>query len=165
MTATERRRIKPGTLLCVATLAQLAALAHAAPKLEDLDNFPRASVEITATGATHRFDVWVADTPQRSAQGLMYVRDLAPGRGMLFVESAPREMSMWMKNTYIPLDMLFIDEHGRIVRIAAQTTPHSLASIASPTPVTMVLELRGGEAARRGIKVGDQARVLGREPK
>lgn len=147
-----------GALLCAATLA------HAAPALEDLDAFPRATVEITAGQATHRFDVWVADTPRRSAQGLMYVRDLDPGRGMLFVESVPREMSMWMKNTYIPLDMLFIAADGRILRIAARTTPHSLESIAAPAPVTMVLELRGGEAAKRGIGVGDRVRVIHAPP-
>ncbi|MEZ5533760.1 MAG: DUF192 domain-containing protein [Steroidobacteraceae bacterium] len=133
--------------------------AQDAPALEDLAAFPRASLEISARGGTQRFAVWVADTRARQAQGLMFVRDLAPDAGMLFVAQAPREMSMWMKNTYIPLDMLFIAADGRIVRIAARTKPHSLDSISSYEPVTMVLELRGGEADRRGIQVGDHVRV------
>jgi uncharacterized membrane protein (UPF0127 family) len=145
------------TLLAAATL--VAVLAHAAPALEELGNFPRATVEIASGDRVHRFDVWVADTPERQAQGLMFVRDLAPDAGMLFVHDAPREVSMWMKNTYIPLDMLFIDRNGRVVRIAHETTPHSLESITSGAPVTQVLELRGGEAARRGIAVGDRART------
>jgi uncharacterized membrane protein (UPF0127 family) len=136
-----------------------AALAQAVPPLEDLGRFPRASLEITGPGGTHRFDVWVADTPARRMQGLMFVRDLAPDGGMLFTEEAPRVMSMWMKNTFIPLDMLFIDRQGRIVRIAARTTPHSLDSISSGEPVTRVLELRGGEANARGIQAGDHVRV------
>lgn len=144
-------------LLAAAVLA--AVLAHAAPDLEDLGSFPRATVEISSGEHVHRFDVWIADTPERQAQGLMFVRDLAPDTGMLFVHDAPREVSMWMKNTYIPLDMLFIDRSGRIVRIARDTTPHSLESIHSGAPVTQVLEIAGGEAARRGIDVGDRVRT------
>jgi len=150
-------------LLAAAALLTAAALpavlAYADTGLEDLDAFPRASVAITSGARVHRFDVWVADTPKRQAQGLMFVRDLATDAGMLFVHAAPREVSMWMKNTYIPLDMLFIDGSGRIVRIAHETTPHSLESIRSGAPVTQVLEIRGGEAARRGIAVGDRVRT------
>ncbi|MGE3666566.1 MAG: DUF192 domain-containing protein, partial [Steroidobacteraceae bacterium] len=144
-----RCRARAFPLLLLAALA--CGPAQAAQPLEDLADFPRAALEISGPAGTHRFDVWVADTPPRRAQGLMFVRDLAPDGGMLFPEAAPRVMSMWMKNTFIPLDMLFIDAKGRIVRIAARTTPHSLDSIASNGPVTMVLELRGGEAEKRGI--------------
>ncbi len=136
-----------------------ASVALAAQPLEDLEKFPRADVEISGKGGTHHFDVWIADTAPRRAQGLMFVRDLAPDAGMLFTEEAPRVMSMWMKNTFIPLDILFIDARGRIVRIAARTTPQSLDSISSYEPVTQVLELRGGETQARGIEVGDHVRV------
>ena len=74
----------------------------------------------------HVFQVWLADTPQRQAQGLMFVRSLPELRGMLFVHEEPRAISMWMKNTYIPLDMVFIGAQGRIQQIVEQTTPHSL---------------------------------------
>ncbi len=147
------------SLFAVWSLYGAWASALDSPPIEDLATFPRASLEISAKDGTQHFDVWVADTNARQAQGLMFVRDLAPDAGMLFVESAPRPMSMWMKNTFIPLDMLFIAADGRIVRIAARTKPHSLDSISSYEPVTMVLELRGGETKRRGIRVGDHVRV------
>ncbi|HQW10263.1 MAG TPA: DUF192 domain-containing protein [Steroidobacteraceae bacterium] len=147
-----------------ALLLTAAALAHGEPPLEDLTNFPRAKLEISGKGGTQHFDVWVADTPPRQAQGLMFVRDLAPDAGMLFQSQAPRVMSMWMKNTYIPLDMLFIDAKGRVVHIAAQTKPHSLDTISSNEPVTMVLELRGGEAGKREIAVGDRVRASPDKP-
>jgi uncharacterized membrane protein (UPF0127 family) len=142
-----------------AVLLAASTVAAGDPPLEDLTAFPRAGLEVSGPGGTHRFDVWVADTPPRQAQGLMFVRDLAADAGMLFRAQAPRVMSMWMKNTYIPLDMLFIDAGGHIVRIAARTKPHSLDTISSGKPVTMVLELRGGEAEKRGIAVGDHVRV------
>ena len=142
-----------------ALLLATATFARGDAPPEDLGNFPRASLEISGPAGSHHFDVWIADTPPRQAQGLMFVRDLAADAGMLFTAQAPRVMSMWMKNTYIPLDMLFIDAQGRIVHIAARTQPHSLQSITSGKPVTMVLELRGGEAQKRGIAIGDHVRV------
>ena len=86
----------------------------------------------------------------------MFVRDLPADQGMLFVNEAPRVSYFWMKNTYIPLDMLFIDSRGRIAAIFANTTPHSLDPVGPDVPVKAVLELRGGEAARRGIRTGDR---------
>ncbi len=121
-----------------------------------LDTFPRAWVEIEHGAQRHRFDAWVADTPQRQQQGLMFVNDLPADRGMLFTEAQPRIVSMWMKNTYIPLDMLFIDPSGRIVRIAAMTEPHSLKTIGSGVAAGAVLELRGGQAAKLGVSVNDK---------
>lgn len=162
--AASRRAAGLAAALFVAMVFSACAGAQAAPAVEDLDQFPRASLEISGPRGTHRFSVWIADTPPRQAQGLMFVRELAPDAGMLFREESPRVMSMWMKNTYIPLDMLFIDAKGRIVRIAARTKPHSLDTISSREPVTMVLELRGGEAARRGIRVGDHVRVSTDKP-
>jgi len=122
----------------------------------DLSTFPRATLEIKSGNARHQFNIWLAQTPEQQMQGLMYVSDLPTDEGMLFVQSKPREMGMWMKNTFIPLDMLFIDAKGRVMKIAANAEPHSLATISSGGPVSAVLELKGGEAARRGIRVGDR---------
>jgi len=74
---------------------------------------------------------------------------------MLFLADEPRVFRMWMKNTYIPLDMVFIGADGRIAKIAANTVPHSLATVSSDAEVAGILEIRGGEAARRGLHVGD----------
>lgn len=125
--------------------------------LLELASFPRSELRIVRNGAaTHEFRVWIADTGERQMQGLMFVRDLPANEGMLFVHDRPRIASMWMKNTFIPLDMLFIDARGRIVTIHENTTPHSLDPLSSGQPVLAVLELRGGEVARRGIRRGDR---------
>lgn len=142
-----------------ALLAACAAGAQVAP-LADLASFPRGTVEIHASDSSHRFDVWIAATPERQSQGLMFVRELPPDRGMLFVHDPPRPIGMWMKNTYIELDMLFIAD-GRIVRIVRRARPHSLQTIESGEAVSAVLELRGGEADRRGISVGSRVSVAG----
>jgi uncharacterized membrane protein (UPF0127 family) len=125
-------------------------------QLEDLANFPRASLEIRTHTGKRVFDIWIADTPARSEQGLMFVRDLPAAQGMLFIESRPRVMSMWMKNTFIALDMLFIRADGTIAAVFARTTPHSLATISTPQSVNAVLELKGGEAERQNVRVGDR---------
>jgi uncharacterized membrane protein (UPF0127 family) len=97
----------------------------------------------------------MADTPAQQQQGLMWVQQLPADHGMLFVLTAPRPMSMWMKNTYVPLDMLFVDARGRITHIAHKTTPLSEEIISSNGDVAGVVEILAGEAARRGIAVGD----------
>lgn len=124
--------------------------------IADLNTFPRATLEIRGGKVHHTFNIWIAETAAQQMQGLMYVNDLPSDRGMLFVQGEPRTMSMWMKNTLIPLDMLFIDEHRRVVKIAERTEPQSLTTISSDEPVLAVLEIKGGEAHRRGIRVGDK---------
>ena len=86
----------------------------------------------------------------------MFVTRLPADEGMLFPQRQPQIMSMWMKNTYIPLDMLFIDRRGRIVCLLANTRPQSLAILTCDKPVKAVLEIGGGESAERGIRVGDR---------
>ena len=125
-------------------------------ELLDLATFAQSSVDVGKTPSLQHFAVWIADTAARQTQGLMYVRDLPAGRGMLFLEPAPRPAVFWMKNTYIALDMLFVGADHRIVKIAARAPPLSLATISSDAPVIAVLEIKGGEAQRRGIRVGDR---------
>ena len=144
-------------LCCVLALVWLGAAHAQIGPLEDLDAFPSANLEISeGKKVKHVFKVWLADTPQRQAQGLMFVRALPDLRGMLFAYPQPKALSMWMKNTYIPLDMVFIDDHGRIQQIVEQTTPHSLDIIRSNDPALAVLEIAGGEAKRLGIHAGQR---------
>jgi hypothetical protein len=118
--------------------------------------FPQDSLVLLRGEVRHELRIWLADTPDRQQQGLMFLTHLPAGYGMLFPLQPPRVMTMWMKNTYIPLDMLFIGTDGRIRRIAADTTPQSLDIISSGGIVAGVLEIAGGEAARLGLKVGDR---------
>lgn len=119
--------------------------------------FAKSELWIESGGARHRFRVELAETPAQHARGLMFRADLAPDAGMLFDYGAPRRVSMWMKNTLVPLDMLFIAADGEIVRIARWTTPLSLEAVPSLAPVAGVLELRGGTADRLGLRAGDRA--------
>jgi len=144
------------TLVIVAMAATPPAFAQSGP-LEDLAAFPKGKLEISeGKKVKYTFEVWLADSPSRQAQGLMFVRSLPDMRGMLFVHESPKPMSMWMKNTYIPLDMVFIDEQGRIQQIVEQTTPHSLDIIRSKDPAMAVLEIAGGEAKRLGVHAGQR---------
>ena len=111
---------------------------------------------IRSASGTHRFTVEVARTPEEQANGLMHRQSLAPDRGMLFPYQTPQPASFWMKNTLIPLDLIFADASGRIVQIAERAVPLSTALISSAGPVRAVLEVNGGTADRLGISVGDR---------
>ena len=91
----------------------------------------------------------------------MFVDELPRGQGMLFVFEQPQTVGMWMKNTFIPLDMLFIAADGRVVGVHADAKPQSTAQISVGTPSRYVLEVQGGWAARRGVAVGDRVELLG----
>jgi len=106
----------------------------------------------------HRFTVEVARTPEEQATGLMYRANLAPKRGMIFPFEAPREASFWMKNTLIPLDIIFVRADGSIANIEANTVPLSLQPVYSDGPVAAVLEIAGGRSAELGIKAGDKVK-------
>lgn len=124
-----------------------------------LVTFPTGTLSIeTADGETHDFTVEIAETPDQRAQGLMFRRQMDAEAGMLFLFGRSEERAMWMKNTLIPLDMLFIDETGKIVRIEQRTVPHSLRAIVSGAPVSAVLELNAGTASRLVIRPGDRVR-------
>jgi uncharacterized protein len=150
------RACLPAAALLLLQLPAGSVGAQSGP-IEDLASFPVHKLEIIdGKKVKHVFDVWLADNPRRQAQGLMFVRDLPDLRGMLFVHEQPKEISMWMKNTYIPLDMVFIDDRGRIQQIVEQATPHSLAIIRSDKPARAVLEIAGGEARRLGLHPGQR---------
>jgi uncharacterized protein len=154
----QRHMLFSSLALLVATVTALPAQEPRRPL--DLATFPRTTLEITQQTAgaprTHSFQIWVADTPERAQQGLMFVGDLPETMGMIFPVEPPRIESMWMKNTYIELDMLFIDAKGRITKIIARAAPLSLQTLSSDTPVSAVLELRGGAAAKLGLHIGDR---------
>ena len=110
----------------------------------------------TANGKTHRFTVEVARSPEEQAHGLMDRQSLAPDHGMIFPYEPAQAVAFWMKNTLIPLDMVFISPGGKILRIEANTVPLSLDPVGSGDVVEAVLEIPGGRAAELGIQAGDQ---------
>jgi uncharacterized membrane protein (UPF0127 family) len=120
--------------------------------------FPKSELSIQSGDKTHAFTVEIARTTDQRAQGLMWRRKVPRGTGMLFLHPSDRVLKMWMKNTLVPLDMLFIDRTGTIVRIKERTVPHSTAVISSGRKARAVLELAGGTASRLGIKPGDRVR-------
>ena len=125
-----------------------------------LVKFESGGLAIVTGADRHEFNVELALTPDQRGQGLMFRREMARDAGMLF-DFGPRygRASMWMKNTYIPLDMLFIKSDGEIESIAERTTPHSLEAVSSRGSVRYVLELNGGTAARLGIGPGDRVEL------
>ncbi len=146
----------------LALVALLALAGFAQPAAAESGALEPLTIE---TGAgVHAIEVEVARTAEERRVGLMHRAELAPDRGMLFDFGATRQVTMWMKNTLIPLDMFFADEEGRIVTIAARTTPLSEKRISSGEPVRYVLEMIGGSAERLGIAVGDRLRhaLIGR---
>ena len=147
--------IVAGLLAC----ALPAASARAAEPARLLDGFRRAHAMIETRHKCQLLEIYLALTPEQRAQGLMFIRELSEFEGMLFPGSTPSVLNMWMKNTYIPLDMLFIRADGKLAGIAANTTPFSEDTIQSPEPVTGVLELNGGFAARHGVAKGDRFSV------
>lgn len=126
--------------------------------IRPLSAFPRERLAIeTRSARRHLFEAWRADTPATRAQGLMHVRELRADRAMIFVYQTEQIVGMWMKNTLIPLDMLFVDGTGCIVRVHELARPGSLDSIKSGVPVVLVVELAGGTAKSLGISAGDRA--------
>jgi len=113
---------------------------------------------ISSNGQKHRFTVEVAATPEEQSMGLMYRSKLDPDRGMIFPFDEPRDASFWMRNTLIPLDMIFVRADGRIANIEPNTVPYSEEPVHSAGPVAAVLEIPGGRSAELGIKAGDMVK-------
>jgi uncharacterized membrane protein (UPF0127 family) len=113
---------------------------------------------IVSQSGEHAFDVEVADTLPKQRQGLMYREQLDADSGMLFEYDGPLVASIWMKNTPLPLDIIFVRANGRILKIEHNAQPYKLRSVSSEAPVTAVLELNGGRAEDLGILPGDVVR-------
>lgn len=144
-------------------LALLAAICVSSCQSDPRDGAAATvPLTITAAGKDLTFNVEVARTADEQARGLKFRTALPPFGGMLFPLSPPREASFWMRDTVIPLDMIFIRQDGTIARIAADTVPYSLEYESSGEPVAAVLELAGGQAAALAIKEDDK--VTWRDP-
>ena len=122
---------------------------------QSLVTFDKTKLVIVTSAGKKIFDVELAISDRQLSQGLMYRRYLAANAGMLFAYGSLRHIQMWMKNTYIPLDMIFIDPKGKIINIVERTVPHSESIISSKGRAWAVLELNSGTASRLGIKSGD----------
>ena len=141
--------------LALAPFLLTLLLAH--PLGAQTPELPKSPLTIkTAGGAERHFIVELASTAAEREQGLMFRTAMAPDAGMLFDFKEVGPVAMWMKDTDLPLDMLFIARDGRVVRIAERTVPFSLTPISSGAPVLAVLELNSGTAARLGIRPGDR---------
>lgn len=144
-------------LFAACLVLALGGVAVAQPqRSEQRITFPVSELTIDSGGKRHRFNVELADTDERRTLGLMYRTTMAADAGMLFDFKADRPVSMWMRNTRLPLDMLFITRDGRVLNIAQRAVPFTEHSISSDGPVRAVLELNGGTTERLGIKPGDR---------
>ncbi len=136
------------TALALSLALPIAACSKDGSEAESVATIP---LTVTMTGAAHRFNVEVARSEAEQEQGLMFRTSLPKDGGMLFPFAKPKIASFWMKNTLIPLDMIFVRSDGSIDRIAENTIPESLEPVASGGEVAAVLELAGGTAAELGI--------------
>lgn len=149
-------------ILRLALLPLLATIAACQPTTSHAElgrsaaGLEQVPLTIESRGKRHEFIVEVARSAEEQTQGLMHRQSLAPDRGMIFPMDPPRPASFWMKNTLIPLDMIFVRPDGTIGSIAANTVPLSLESVPSGEPVSAVLEIAGGRSAELGISAGDK---------
>ncbi len=150
-----------GAALAAACVSLLLALpansspdeAHAAP----LSSFPKEPIAIeTRSARRHTFEAWRAETPAQREQGLMFVKSMSADEAMIFVYDPAEYVTMWMKNTYLPLDMLFVDDHGCVITVKERARPLTLDAIEARGPVALVVELNAGTVASRGIRTGDR---------
>ncbi len=160
--------IRPNAAFRAAAVALLLSAAGGATALpgpafaQDADGVvaegPTTVLVVTTETGVYPFDVELANTEESRSRGLMYRRSLEPDRGMLFDMGGDGPATFWMENTYVSLDIVFIDRAGRVVNVAADAQPMSRALIQSAGPVRFVLEVKAGTAARIGLKPGDLVR-------
>ncbi len=156
------RAFSPAAFAALMLLLGLLVPASVSAKEVSAQNPPDVAFEQTeiavetAAGERHSFQVELAIRREQFGRGLMFRREMAKDAGMLFVLRRPQTINMWMKNTYLPLDMLFLDSKGEIVKIAERTVPLSTELIPSSRPVKGVLEVNAGTAERLGLAVGDR---------
>jgi uncharacterized protein len=146
------------TLLSVIHRSLLLILVVVAPlaACDDAQSRSDSTLIIATRSARHTFTIELARTRSQMERGLMFREQLAADHGMLFLYDSDRAVAFWMKNTLIPLDLLFIGSDGTILQIAKRAVPLSTAVIAAQMPVRAVLEVNGGTADRLGIAVGDR---------
>jgi uncharacterized protein len=143
-----RRPVWSALIAAIVLLSALTTFSARAAKVEPLEIVTKSGVQV--------FSVELATTEEEKTTGLMYRKELPEGKGMLFDFSPAQEVSMWMKNTYVSLDMIFIRPDGRILRIAEDTEPLSIKIISSRGAAKGVLEVVGGTARKYGIEPGDR---------
>lgn len=153
-------------LLALALLAQAPAL-RAQDGLPDFSAYSIGepnkglrviSLAIETASGVHRYRVEVAETPAQQARGMMFRRSMARDTGMIFPMEPPRPAAFWMRNTYVPLDIIFLSPDERVLNIAADAQPLTETTRPSKGVAGAVLELKGGEAARIGLRPGDRIR-------
>ena len=156
-------KLRTGAVALIGTLACLVgSTARPAQPTALLTDFEQARAILeTAHLRCLLLDVYLAEDAWQHAQGLMFVEQLDEFEGMLFLYPRPARLAMWMKNTYIPLDMLFLSSDGSIAGIAAHTTPLSTERIESPDAVTQVLELNAGFVDRWRVEPGNRLLSVG----
>jgi uncharacterized membrane protein (UPF0127 family) len=131
-----------------ATAAPQALAAHPVSGLRVIP------LTVQAGGTTHRFRVEVAESAEAQARGLMFRTEMGADEGMIFPYAAPQQLSFWMRNTVLPLDLVFIGADKRVINVSANAVPYSEAQLMSDGPAIAVLELNGGRAAQLGIGPG-----------
>ncbi len=159
-----RKSLFPAVLPLAALLLLPACSPHAAqpvapPAGQENAHHPVSGLEVVPLtvaidGREHRFRVEVARTDAQQAQGLMFRREMGADEGMIFPRDPPRVASFWMKNTVMPLDIIFIGPDRRVINVAADTVPYSTDAVVSEGPAAAVLELNAGRAAELGIGPG-----------
>ena len=145
----------------LAIIPRLLLLSLLLPSMAPARAAPTESLIVHAGGSAYRFDIELATTPDQRERGLMYRKSLGANAGMLFMYPDEEPVAFWMKNTLIPLDMLFIKADGQIVHVARNAAPLDETPIASGQPVRAVLEINGGAADALGIKEGDTVEYKG----
>jgi len=145
----------------LAIIPRLLLLSLLLPSMAPARAAPTESLIVHAGGSAYRFDIELATTPDQRERGLMYRKSLGANAGMLFMYPDEEPVAFWMKNTLIPLDMLFIKADGQIVHVARNAVPLDETPIASGQPVRAVLEINGGAADALGIKEGDTVEYKG----
>ncbi len=145
-------------MLRILIVSLVAGLMACSPLSDSAASGPWDQVTVVTSAGAHTFHVDIADDPDEQRRGLMFRRELAEDAGMLFLYERQQPLSYWMRNTYISLDIIYIDQEGRIVSIAERTTPLSERSIPSAGPAIAVLEVLAGTSARLGFTPGDEVR-------
>ena len=143
-------------ILCSSFVFPLSTFTADARTLDDLEDLEKASVSIKLnSNESIEFSVLIAESNKDRRQGLMHIEFMEENQGMLFVFNPPRRVSMWMRNTPMSLDILFIDRNGKVINMEENTTPYSTKALSSGGTIHWVLEINGGLAKTKGIKTGD----------